>query len=81
VLRLLSDPDVPFTNNQAEKDGHMMKVKQKISGGFRSDDGANTFITNRTVVSTAKKQGWNVLQTLTQVTQDPRALIQSLRLA
>ena len=81
MLRLLSDPDVPSTNNQAEKDGHMMKVKQKISGGFRSDDGANTFITNRTVVSTAKKQGWNVLQTLTQVTQDPRALIQSLRLA
>jgi transposase len=56
----------------------MMKVKQKISGGFRSDDGANTFVINRTVISTAKKQGWNVLQTLTQ---DPRSLIQSIRLA
>jgi len=78
VLRFLSDPDVPFTNNQAEQDGRMMKVKQKISGGFRSEDGANTFVINRTVISTAKKQGWNVLQTLTQ---DPRALIQSLRLA
>ena len=77
VLRFLSDPDVPFTNNQAEQDGRMMKVKQKISGGFRSDDGANTFVINRTVISTAKKQGWNVLQTLTQ---DPTALIQSLRL-
>ena len=56
----------------------MMKVTQKISGGFRSDDGANTFVINRTVISTAKKQGWNVLQTLTQ---DPRSLIQSIRLA
>jgi transposase len=78
VLRFLADPDVPFTNNQAEQDGRMMKVKQKISGGFRSDDGANTFVINRTVISTAKKQGWNVLQTLTQ---DPGALIKSLKLA
>jgi transposase len=78
VLRFLSDPDVPFTNNQAEQDGRMMKVKQKISGGFRSEDGANTFVVNRTVISTAKKQGWNVLETLTQ---HPSTLIQSLRLA
>jgi len=77
VLRFLTDPDVPFSNNQAEQDGRMMKVKQKISGGFRSEDGAKTFVVNRTVISTAKKQGWNVLHTLTQ---DPRTLIQSLRL-
>jgi transposase len=56
----------------------MMKVKQKISGGFRSEDGANTFVVNRTVISTAKKQGWNVLETLTA---HPSTLIQSLRLA
>jgi len=77
VLRFLTDPDVPFTNNQAEQDGRMMKVKQKISGGFRSEDGANTFVTLRSVISTAKKQGWNVLETLSA---DPSALIQSLRL-
>jgi len=54
VLRFLSDPDVPFTNNEAEQDGRMMKVKQKICGGFRSEDEANTFLVNRTVISTAK---------------------------
>jgi transposase len=78
VLRSLTDADVPFTNNQAEQDGRMMKVKQKISGGFRSDEGANTFVINRTVISTAKKQGWGVLQTLTQ---DPGTLIKALQLA
>lgn len=65
MLRFLTDPRVPFTNNLAERDGRMMKLRQKISGGFRSDDGAKDFAVVRSVISTAKKQGWDILQTLT----------------
>jgi transposase len=78
TLRFLHDPTVPFTNNQAERDLRMMKVRQKISGGFRSDSGAQTFATLRTVLSTARKQGWNILATLTT---SPAVLTQTLRTA
>lgn len=64
VLRFLYDFAVPFTNNQAEQDLRMMKVKMKISGGFRTMAGARTFACLRSVISTARKQGWNILQTL-----------------
>src|ERR1022692_1282440 len=64
VLRFLSDPTVPFTNNLAEQDGRMMKLRQKISGGFRSVDGAEDFAVIRSLLSTARKQGWNILQAL-----------------
>lgn len=66
VLRCLDDPSVPFTNNQAEGDVRMMKVKQKISGGFRSAAGAEDFAIIRSVLSTARKQGWNILKALMQ---------------
>ena len=78
TLRFLDDPTVPFTNSQAERDLRMMKVRQKISGGFRSDTGAQTFTTLRTVLSTARKQGWNILATLTT---PPAILTQNLRTA
>jgi transposase len=78
VLRFLTDPTVPFTNNLAERDGRMMKLRQKISGGFRSEDGAKDFAIIRSVLSTAKKQGWNMLQTLTA---EPERLIADIRVA
>jgi transposase len=76
VLRFLIDPRVPFTNNLAERDGRMMKLRQKISGGFRSDEGANDFAVIRSVLSTARKQRWDILATLNR---DPTQLISELR--
>jgi transposase len=75
VLRFLHDFAVPFTNNLAERDLRMMKVKTKISGAFRTFAGAFAFATLRSVVSTARKRGWNILKALTA---QPQALIQAL---
>jgi transposase len=78
VLRFLSDPTVPFTNNLAERDGRMMKLRQKISGGFRSVDGAEDFAVIRSLLSTVRKQGWDILQALTT---RPDRLIAELQIA
>jgi transposase len=78
TLRFLYDPAVPFTNNQAERDGRMMKLRQKISGGFRSFEGAMDFAVIRSFFSTAKKQGWNIIDALTS---EPSNLAKSLRLS
>jgi len=76
VLRFLTDPRVPFTNNQAERDGRMMKLRQKISGGFRSEHGAKDFGVIRSLLSTGRKQGWDLLQTLTT---EPARLVADLQ--
>jgi transposase len=64
ALRFLSRTNVPFTNNQAEQDVRMIKVKQKISGGFRTLSGAQIFATTRTFFSTIRKQGGNLFQAI-----------------
>jgi transposase len=75
TLRFLTDFDVPFTNNLAEQDLRMMKVKMKISGSFRTLEGAQIFARLRSIVSTARKQGFNILQILTAT---PEQLMRSL---
>ena len=66
------------SNNLAEQDARMMKVQQKISGGFRSEAGAKDFTVIRSLLWTARKQGWNMLQTLIG---NPSRLIADLRVA
>jgi transposase len=78
VLRFLSDLTVPFTNNVAEQAARMMKLRQKISGGFRSVAGAADFAVIRSLLATARKQGWKMLDTLAT---DPTRLLADLKSA
>ena len=78
VLRFLTDPTVPFTDNIAEHDARMAKLRQKISGGFRSLAGATDFVVLCSLISTARKQRWNILNTLAA---DPSTLASRIKLA
>lgn len=64
VLRFMSDVDVPFTNNQGERDLRMTKVQQKISGCFKSTEGAKIFCRVRGYLSTCSKHGIDATQAL-----------------
>lgn len=67
VLRFATDFTVPFDNNLAERDMRMVKIAQKISGGFRTTQGAEAFLAFRSYLSTATKQGINLLDALQQL--------------
>jgi transposase len=68
-LRFLRDLSVPFTNNAAEQDVRMFKIKGKISGGFRTEDGADRFCRLRSYTTTCRKQNMPILLCLQSLFQ------------
>ena len=70
ILAFLTHEEIPFDNNQAERDIRMAKVKQKVSGSFRSEDGASLLSLTRSLIHTAQKQGKPIFHSMEQLIRE-----------
>ena len=75
VLQFINDLSLPFTNNQAEQDIRMVKLKQKISGSFRKLQRIEIFCRIRSYISTARKQSWNIFEAIVKAIQGTPQLL------
>jgi len=67
ITRFADDFDVPFDNNQAERDIRNIKVQQKVSGGFRTSEGAQDFVQTKSVIGTMVKFGQKIVSSVQQL--------------
>jgi len=74
IMAFFEDANVPYDNNQAERDLRMMKVREKISGTFRAETHAKAFCDIRGIISSARKQSCAMLETLGQLIESPKSI-------
>jgi transposase len=78
IMGFFEYANIPFDNNQAERDLRMMKIREKVSGTFRSESHPEAFADIRSVTSTARKQSRDILVTIKEMFHSPRELGKSL---
>lgn len=77
ILMFLNDPDIPHDNNGSERALRNSVIRRKVTGGFRTFEGAQTYDIIASVIETAKKQGRNILDSLISISQQNEFLLQS----